>query len=214
MPRVVIILFGVFALLNIVASGAEYKTLELVTKPFLLPLLALWVFLVQRWASKGLIVALLFSAAGDIALNVEGDLWFMIGMGLFFCAHIAYIVTFVKAGARPKPLVAAGYLVFLAAMLAWLWNGLDAMAIPMTVYALGLTTTAVLSTAFNWRTALGGALFLISDLLIAIRVAGAAGLPADGAWVMLTYCAAQFLLATGFVAHLNRSGQGSQPVTG
>jgi uncharacterized membrane protein YhhN len=199
---VVIILFGVFALLNIIASGAEVKLLEQVTKPFLLPLLALWVWSVQRWASKGLIVALLFSAAGDIALNIEGELWFLTGMGFFFCAHLAYITIFLKAGARPKALVVAGYALFLAAALAWLWPGLGGLAIPMTVYALALTTTAVLSASFTWRTALGGALFLLSDLLIAVRIAGTAELPADGAWVMLTYCAAQFLLATGFVGHL------------
>ncbi|WP_063825129.1 lysoplasmalogenase [Catelliglobosispora koreensis] len=195
MSRAVIIAFFAFSAANIVASGFENEAVETATKPFLLSLLALWVFLTHRhW---GLITALLFSLAGDIAIGIN----FIAGMALFFCAHIAYIITFIKAGARPRPVVIAGYAVFLGIALAWLWQPLGAMAVPMLGYGLALTTTAVLSSALNWRTAIGGALFLISDLLIAVRVAEVADIPAQGAWVMLTYCAAQYLLATGFVQY-------------
>lgn len=199
MSRVVIILFGLFSVANIVASGLGEagSTVDTVTKPFLLSLLALWVWLTYRhW---GLITALLFSLAGDIAIGIN----FEAGMAFFFCAHIAYIVTFVKAGSRPKILVIIAYAAVLVIMLAWLWKPLGAMAIPMTVYALALTSTAIFSSGLGWRTGLGGALFLISDLLIAIRVAEAADIPAQGAWVMLTYCAAQYLLATGLVRHFS-----------
>jgi uncharacterized membrane protein YhhN len=195
MSRVVIILFALFSVANIVASGFGENTVDTVTKPFLLSLLALWLWLTYRhW---GLITALLFSLAGDVAIGIN----FEAGMAFFFCAHIAYIVTFFKAGSRPKIAAIGAYGIVLVCMLAWLWNPLGAMAIPMTVYALALTSTAVFASGLGWRTGLGGALFLISDLLIAIRTAEVADIPAQGAWVMLTYCAAQYLLATGLVRH-------------
>lgn len=203
MPRVVISLFGVFALLNIVASGLSHEGLDRVSKPFLLPLLAIWFWTQLR--DRGILVALLFSFAGDVALMFDGTMWFIAGMGLFLCAHIAYITTFIRNGAltRIKIITITLYLVTLALALAWLWPGLAAqgMAIPMTAYGLALTTTAILSTTFGWRVGLGGGLFLLSDLLIAVRVADAATLPAEGAWVMLTYCLAQFLLAYGWVRY-------------
>jgi hypothetical protein len=42
-------------------------------------------------------------------------------------------------------------------------------------------------------------LFLISDLLIGLRAAGME-IPASGVLVMTTYLAAQYLIATGWVA--------------
>ncbi|CAM5620019.1 hypothetical protein SMICM304S_03618 [Streptomyces microflavus] len=45
--------------------------------------------------------------------------------------------------------------------------------------------------------AAGGALFLLSDALIATGIAESARLPVPDFWVMSTYIAAQFLLALG-----------------
>ena len=45
--------------------------------------------------------------------------------------------------------------------------------------------------------ALGGALFLLSDALIATGIADWPQLPAHDFWIMLTYIAAQYLLTRG-----------------
>jgi uncharacterized membrane protein YhhN len=215
--RLVLAAYGVFAVANIVASGLSDHTLDLVTKPLLMPLLALWLWLASRRAglrpTAGMIAGLLFSAAGDIALIGDGSGWFLAGMVLFLIAHLCYITTLVRHGAVarlrrfPQLLIPIGYAIVLVAALAWLWDGLSAigLAVPMTGYALALAGTAVTCAAFGWRMGLGGGLFLLSDLLIAVDVADAGALPGPPIWVMVTYLAAQTLIATGWLAHQRRT---------
>ncbi len=50
---------------------------------------------------------------------------------------------------------------------------------------------------FGLTAGLGGALFMLSDTLIATGVAEWPQPPRPDLWIMLTYIAAQFLLATG-----------------
>ncbi len=193
-------LYALVAVLNLVAGATDTAWLEWVTKPLLLPLLAVYVWR-KAPREKGIIAALLFCAAGDIALLPEGELWFMLGMGLFLGAHLCYITTFWRNGARPKLLAVLGYGAVLVGGLSWLWSGLGALAIPMTFYGLALASTAILSASFGWRVALGGGLFMLSDLLIAVEIADAATLPGPAIWVMLTYVLAQALIATGWVRY-------------
>ena len=66
------------------------------------------------------------------------------------------------------------------------------MLVPVLVYGACLGTMAVLSTGVNLVTAVGGALFLVSDGLIALDAfAPGFDLPGQGFWVMATYVAAQ-----------------------
>lgn len=191
-------LYGLAALGNVIAAGTENHVLDWATKPLLMPLLALWLWKVDSRA-KGILAGVLFSWAGDIALQFEGQLWFITGMVFFLGAHICYIATFLKAGARPKLLVAVGYGIVLAGALILLWKPLGAMAIPMTLYAVALATMATLAASINVHVGLGGMLFLVSDFLIAFRVAETWTPPGPPIWVMLTYSAAQFLIVTGWV---------------
>jgi uncharacterized membrane protein YhhN len=63
-----------------------------------------------------------------------------------------------------------------------------------------LTVTAFRAGLLGPVTALGGALFLLSDTLIATGIAGWPQLPRPDFWVMLTYLTAQFLLTAGVLA--------------
>lgn len=56
---------------------------------------------------------------------------------------------------------------------------------------------ALRSSALGLRAGAGGALFLLSDTLIATGVAEWPQLPRPDFWIMATYLAAQYLLATG-----------------
>lgn len=218
-PRLVLTGYAVVAVLNVIASGIENNVLEWATKPLLMPLLALWFWLTCRAQGRrpttGIIAALLFSAGGDIALLNDGTAWFMAGMVLFLGAHISYITTFLRHGAAarmsrlPLIVVPIAYAIVLVAALSWLWPSLTriGLAVPMAGYGLALAATASLSTAFGWRTGLGGRLFLLSDLLIAVGVADAATVPGPPIWVMLTYLAAQTLLTLGWLGHLSRHDQ-------
>ncbi len=193
-------LFAVIALLNLIGGAIDNDALVWATKPLLLPLLAFYVWR-KAPGEKGIIAALLFCAAGDIALLPDGDLWFMAGMLFFLIGHLCYITTFLRHGARPKPLALLGYGAVLAGGLAWLWSGLGGLAIPMTFYGLALAGTAVLSASFGWRIGLGGGLFFVSDLLLAIEIADALTLPEPNIWVMLTYVVGQTLIAWGWVRY-------------
>jgi uncharacterized membrane protein YhhN len=219
--RLVLAVFGVFAVANIVASGLESHALDIATKPLLMPLLALWLWLASRRSglrpAMGVIAGLLFSAAGDIALINDGDGWFITGMALFLAAHVCYVTTLVRHGALvrlrrwPQLLIPIGYAIVVVAALSWLWPGLSeiGLALPMTGYALALAATAVTCAGFGWQLGLGGGLFLLSDLLIAVRVAEAATIPGPPIWVMVTYIAAQLLIATGWLAHQRRTAAGA-----
>ena len=82
--------------------------------------------------------------------------------------------------------------------LAYLWPGLPAeLRVPVTGYSLLLTAMACGSRAARTVAALGGALFLLSDTLIATGIADLAAAPRPDFWIMLTYLAAQYLLARG-----------------
>jgi hypothetical protein len=58
---------------------------------------------------------------------------------------------------------------------------------------------AVLASGRNREAAAGGALFVISDALIACGLVGVIAVPRQESAVMPTYVAAQFLLAVGYL---------------
>jgi uncharacterized membrane protein YhhN len=111
--------------------------------------------------------------------------------------------------------VVAAYGALWAAMVAVLSPGLGGQRVPVAAYALLLTATAIASRWHNPRSGVGGALFLISDVLIAMRLSGR-DFPGRGALVMSTYAVGQYLLASGAVRKKEprpHSGSGSPPGT-
>jgi uncharacterized membrane protein YhhN len=137
-------------------------------------------------------------------VRLQFDGLFIVGMAAFAAAHVCYVTYFVRSGAlaalRKKWWIPAGYLVLWAALVAWLWPGLGTLQVPVAAYSLLLFSTGATSAGFSARTGLGGLLFVLSDSLIALRIADEATydrLPLGGVWVMVTYLAAQFLLASG-----------------
>ena len=149
----------------------------------------------------------LFSALGDIALEFDG--LFIVGMGFFAAAHVCYVTFFLRSGAaaclRRRWYIAVGYAVVWAALVALLWSGLGELQIPVAAYSLLLTGTAALSAGLGWRTGVGGALFFVSDGLIALRLADLPQPPMPSMWIMSTYIAAQYLLASGTVRWSDRA---------
>jgi uncharacterized membrane protein YhhN len=178
-----------------------------VTQWFLMPLLALALWLAAGPASgrrvvRLAVVALGLSWLGDTAPDVvPEDLQFLTMLGFFLLAHVVYLVAFwplrhdgVLDGRR---VLVLPYLAALVALVAACAPGAGDLLVPVVLYGTGLTAVAVLAT-FDGMAAVGGALFIVSDSLIALNafVDGYA-LPGHGFWVMLTYVAAQALLAVG-----------------
>ena len=186
--------FAVAAAAHLASLAAGITWLEWASKAVLIPALAVWVL-----AARGprlIVAALGLSAAGDITLQF--DSLFIVGMGFFAAAHVCYVTYFVRAGAlRRRWPITVLYVATWAALIVLLWPGLGALRIPVALYALLLTGTAATSAGFGLRTGLGGLLFFVSDGLISLRLADLPQPPLADLWIMSTYIAAQYLLASG-----------------
>ena len=153
----------------------------------------------RRFVLAGLVLSL----AGDVAL-----MWpqqgFLPGLVSFLLAHLAYLVAFTRVqrlAARPMAFVAYA---LVAGFILWrLWPGVPAaLQIPVVAYVLCLAAMAA-QAAVLWRRgaergarlALGGALFLASDALLATnKFAGP--LPLASLWILGTYWSAQWCIAS------------------
>lgn len=159
----------------------------------------------KRW----LLAGLGFSLAGDVALlwPVSG---FLVGLVAFLLGHLSYLVALtsrVRFAARPSAF--AAWAVVAGLVLAWLWPGVPAdLAAPVVVYVCALAAMAAQAStvwlvnrrgadAMRWRlVALGGALFVLSDALLAAdKFIG--GVPMPTLWNLSIYWMAQWLIASG-----------------
>lgn len=208
-PRFAFPAFALAGVLNLVFEAAGPRAGFAVTKPLLMPLLAAAMLATGRAVPRPLLGALAGSFVGDTMLLFSGNL-FLVGMAGFAVAHVCYVRLFVRGGVlrrRGRLAFAAGcYGAVWIILITQLWSGLAAnMRIPVACYSLLLAAMATTSFAAGNRTGLGGALFLLSDSLIAGGLAHW-HMPTGTAFaVMATYLAAQYLLATGCVTFAERA---------
>lgn len=157
-------------------------------------------------ARRFVLIGLMLSLAGDVALlwPAEG---FLPGLVAFLLAHLAYIAAFCTRArwfARRAPF--AAYAAVAGAILLLLWPGVPApLRVPVLLYVLCLASMAA-QAATVWlaargtadealarSAAIGGALFVASDALLATnKFAGP--LPLAPLWVLSTYWAAQWFI--------------------
>lgn len=224
------VLAGLLVVTSAVHLGAQLTTstrLAEVTQWFLMPLLAAWVLAATSGRPRGRLVRLTLAALaaswlGDTAPDlVPSSSSFLVMVGFFLCAQLCYIAAFwpfrarsvvglprPDSSARPRwrPAGAVAYGGALVALVAACAPGTGSLLVPTIVYGVGLVAMAALATGVNGRVALGGAIFLVSDSLIALHAFTSwYAVPQHGFWVMLTYVVGQALIATGIVAQL-RSG--------
>jgi uncharacterized membrane protein YhhN len=214
-PRYALPAFLLVGVLNLIFEAAGPRAGFDATKPLLMPLLGLALLATGRAVPQLLLGALLGSFVGDTMLLFSGTL-FLVGMAGFAVAHVCYIRMFIRSGAlrRRGRLAAAvcGYGVIWIVLITQLWPDLAAnMRIPVACYSLLLASMASTAFAAGPRTALGGALFLLSDSLIAAGIAHWHTVTGTGFAVMATYILAQYLLATGCVTLLERSRRRQRP---
>ncbi len=160
------------------------------------------------------VVALLCSWAGDTVPDfVPGGAAFFVMMALFLCAQVVYVAAFAPDRERSVLRRRRGVLVAYAIVYAAVVVTVAAVLLPMgwqavpfvvgiAVYGAVLVAMAVLATGVDRLAGVGGALFLVSDGLIGLAQAVPATYTAlppgvHGFLVMLTYIAAQTLLAAG-----------------
>ncbi|MFF2196079.1 lysoplasmalogenase [Streptomyces sp. NPDC058157] len=201
------ILLGAFAgacAVDLVSLLAGWHPGHLIAKPLLMPLLVGYVLTLR--APRLLVAALLFGWGGDLALLFDAEPAFLVGMGSFAAGHVCYLLLFGRG--RTSPALGGAYAVALAGTVALLWPDLPAdLRIPVAGYSLLLASMAYRSSALGRVAGVGGALFLLSDTLIATGVADWPQLPRPDFWIMATYLAAQYLLAVGAVRRKQAYGR-------
>ncbi|MFJ6611048.1 lysoplasmalogenase [Streptomyces sp. NPDC091289] len=210
--RPVLLAFLLAAVVDLGGLLAGAETVHLVAKPLLMPLLAGYAAL--RGGPRLLVAALLFGWGGDVFLLADNDLAFLVGMGSFAVGHVCYLTLFGRVEGRDRaraPLATgAGYVLVLVVFLVLIWPDLPAdLRIPLTGYSLLLTAMAWRAGVLGRYAAAGGALFLLSDALIATGIADWPQAPAPDFWVMLTYIAAQALLTLGVLTAGAYRGRGT-----
>ncbi len=207
----------VASVLDLVSCLASMRALEIVVKPTLLPLIALTslAFLAGRTFNPRMALLLvagqLFGMTGDALLIGSGFPFFAGGMGAFLLGHICYINLF--GGVSWKGLGWKTWAIALPVMGCLLFGLVKVIGIsgtllvPMLVYGFALMLLIfsglcglLKDGAVWWLVVCGGALFLFSDGLIALRTFGLESTPWLGFWIMSTYIIAQCLLAAGGIA--------------
>jgi uncharacterized membrane protein YhhN len=198
--RGVLALYGALSVANIVLSDANVRVGDWITKPLLMPTLAVFVVLVARASgATGLrapLAGILFGGAGDAALIGHGT-WFQVGMGCFAAGHIGYLAAAFRRGARQRRNVKfmAAYAVVWLCLVAATWSGLGALRIPVVIYGALLMTMAMFTSALGRWPGLGAALFAVSDGTLALDIAKVSAIPHQWILIMPTYVLAQLFLA-------------------
>jgi uncharacterized membrane protein YhhN len=188
---------------GVLALGSGFA---LITKPLLMPLLAMaLLFSIRRWSPPMLLAlgAITFSWLGDVVpLFVQDSTIVMIA--LFAIAHVFYLVLFIRYVALHRlPWWTFVYGLWWISLLVVLAPNLGSLLIPVAIYGLVLGAVAVTAARSTPLITIGAALFLISDTLLAIRLfAPGLAYPLADAVIMLAYIAGQGLIIYGLVTVL------------
>ena len=215
-----ITLFLVVLLVNLIAVYSNSESLQFITKPLLMPLLAIYLLLRTNTNNSNLkgwiFLALFFSWAGDIFLLFEerGSNFFLFGLSAFLVAQVFYIVFFhnirmreyIRGNALLLLLVIVYYSVLINVLSPYLGN----MKLPVRIYGVVLSFMVMLAMhtmlgknkkAALWMT-MGAILFVVSDSLLAFNKFFSPFNNA-GVIIMLTYGLAQLFITEGAVRYIN-----------
>ncbi|WP_233998696.1 lysoplasmalogenase [Microbulbifer pacificus] len=149
------------------------------------------------------LLALGFSAIGDVLLAVPFANHFIFGLGAFLLAQLTYTATFVRRGKLSLCLAGRAFAVLVAVILLGrqVLPAAGELALPVGLYILAISAMALSAAAHRSGSSLlfaGALTFMASDALIAIN-RFVDPVPLAGTWIMLTYYAAQALLVVGLI---------------
>ena len=200
--------FAIVGVVHLVTLAIDWHEGSTYTKLAIMPALLLG-FLLSVPARRGLVVvfgvvAILLSWFGDALLASPGDLGFLLGLGSFMLAHIAYLVLFAwPMRQRPVPWPALVFAAWWFALVTILAPYIGSLLVPVAGYGLVLATASAAALGTNRLAAIGAALFLISDTILAFRLF----YPGFEFWqmnltIMVFYIVGQGLIILGAVHHV------------
>ncbi len=213
--------FVVVSLVQLTAVWVGGQTVARVAQWALMPVLAGGLVAATRWPRGHLVtwvlVAIGFSWLGDLVPSLVGDdAAFLVMIGFFLLAQVAFIVAFAPDARRSvlhrRPVLLLPYAAVLVAMVGACASGAGSLLIPVAVYGGCLAAMAVLSTGVGRLAGTGGAIFLVSDALIALnQFVPSWDLAHQDFWVMLTYVSAQALIALAVVQRNAQQRRAPEP---
>jgi uncharacterized membrane protein YhhN len=208
--------FLLLLLADTIALAAGSATLHILFKFLLMPVLMIGLLQNKKQLPEKnwriILAGLVTAWAGDVLLlfSANKELFFILGLVCFLCTHLTYIVYFTRYHngfmlfVKRKPLALIIVVVFAGSLLAFLWNGLGVLLIPVIVYTIiisAMVLHALAARRFIPVTAgnlfiTGAVAFILSDSLLAIAKFHQPFLYADAA-IMITYGIAQLLIVNG-----------------
>jgi uncharacterized membrane protein YhhN len=209
--------YAVLAVANVTAEATGADTAAAATKAGLMPLLALWLVLaagarVRRSPLAWLAGGLAFAWLGDLLLIGSGEAFFLAGVAAFLVMQVLAIIAFRAVPGpglvRAWPIAAIPYVVVWIVINVLIWPTAGGLRPAILVYSAVLIAMALAALDLvirvprgGWSVAIGAAVFVVSDALIALTAFDvlAAGAVVS-ATVMATYTLAQGLIVTGFEA--------------
>ena len=193
MPRRTTAVFVALAAADTLLAATGHDRQRWLTKPLLMPVL-----MVGR--DRPTQRALALGGLGDVALLGSSEAAFTAGLVSFLAGHVAWTIALRRRPGggclRARPALAALQVGAFGVLNAYLWKRTGKDRIPVIVYSAALLAMSLTALdSGSPKTAAGGALFLVSDALLALEKFGGVHLPAGEAMVMATYASAQALLA-------------------
>jgi len=216
-----IITYAAILAVHIVGIAIDSSLIESITKPMLL--ICLMFFFIQHSQTfpgslrVTIIMALLLSWLGDVLLmfQVKDELFFLLGLGAFLLAHIAYIVFLHKVRVRESIRSNAWFLLLIVAyyslLLSFLSPYLGDMKLAVRIYGLVISFMFLLALHMIFlanrhagRLLVSGAtLFVISDSVLAINKFYQS-FEGSGIIIMFTYGLAQLFLVLGALNYASK----------
>jgi len=198
---------------NLMAWSFNKPRWVLLTKPLLMPVLAIYYVLNCVSVEYILVIALLFAFLGDVFLIwPQKKIFFIGGLVFFLIMQLLYLVFITTRQLKPEmfsmPVMAAAIVFLIAGIFIYLnlYKFLKEMKIPVLVYMLVILTLGFLCfvnmignlNGYNVIEFIGALFFIVSDTILAfdnfkkpLRLANL--------WIMSTYINAQLFLFAGFM---------------
>ena len=173
-----------------------------VTQIMLMPLLGA-IIIALTSAQRGkliklVLIAILFSWVGDtLPRFMEGDQGFLAMVGSFLIAQFFYIAALARywrSSVMRHWWMTTPYLGAFTVLVLLCAPGAGALLVPVLIYGVALTAMAIFGTGLGVLAGCGGAIFFLSDSLIALRSFTTLDIPRMGFWIMLTYVVGQAMI--------------------
>ena len=195
-----LIAYVVVAVSDLVAELAGWRLVGLIALALCMPTL-LGFLLTARGArdrlTKLVAIALVFSWCGDVF-----GFSMLVKIAFFLVAQLCYAGAFwpyrAQSVLRRRPPVAALYGIVVLAIIVVVAPPAGVLAPAVIIYAATIGTMAVLATGLSRLTAVGAAIFIVSDTIIAVTAFVLPGRePLNSLLIMSTYLVAQLLIVLG-----------------